>query len=64
MLSCGSPGSGCILNRHACAATRAASSVSGMILPTSSTVENDEQRFCVRYSAPGRFTLHLLCFGS
>jgi hypothetical protein len=63
MLSRGSPDSSCIVNRYACAATRAASGVSGMILPTSSAVENDERRFCVRYSAPGRFSLPLLCFG-
>jgi hypothetical protein len=64
MLSHGSPSSGCVVNKYACAATRAASGVSGMILPTSSTVRNDELRFCMRYTFPGRSTLPLLCFGS
>jgi hypothetical protein len=41
MLSHGSPGSGCMVNRYACAATRAASSVSGMILHVLSIVKND-----------------------
>jgi hypothetical protein len=64
MLSHGSLGSGCVVNWYACAATRAASGVSGMILPAPSTVKNDEMRFCVWYSIPGRSTLPLLCFGS
>jgi hypothetical protein len=61
MLSCGSRGSGCVVNMYACAATRAAS---GMILPISSTDKNDELRFCVRFSLFGRYAFPLLCFGS
>jgi hypothetical protein len=63
MLSCGSPGSGCVVNRYACAATRAVSGVIGMILPVSSTVRNDELRFCVPLYFLGCSALLLLCFG-
>jgi hypothetical protein len=35
-----------------------------MILPVSSTVKNDELRFCVRFSLFGRSVFALLCFGS
>jgi hypothetical protein len=64
MLSRGSPGSGCMVNRYACIATRASSSISGMILPISSIVKNDELKFCVRFSLSGRSIFLLLCFGS
>jgi hypothetical protein len=64
MLSRGSPGSGCMVNRYACITTRAASSVSGMILRVLSIVKNDELKICVRFSLSGRSVFLLLCFGS
>jgi hypothetical protein len=53
-----------VVNRYACAATRAASGISGMMFPTSSTDKHDESKFCVRFSLCGRSAFPLLCFGS
>jgi hypothetical protein len=47
--SLGSPGLGRVVYRYVCAATSAASSVFGIILPCSSTDRKDESRFLDRF---------------
>jgi hypothetical protein len=56
--SLGSPRLGCVMYRYVCAATSAASSVFGMILPCSSTDRKDESRFLerLRLSECSRFS--------
>jgi hypothetical protein len=60
--SCGSPGSGCVVNRYACAATRAASGVSCM--KSSSSSDNGVLMLLARSFFLGYAVLLLLCFGS
>jgi hypothetical protein len=62
MCSHRSLGSGCVVNRYACAATRAASGVSCM--KSSSYSDNNVLMLLVRSSFLGRSVLLLPCFGS
>jgi hypothetical protein len=59
MLSRGSSGSSCVVNRYDCAATKAASGVSCIIFSSSSAAKNE-----LRLSFPDHPVLLLLCFGS
>jgi hypothetical protein len=61
MCSCGSLGFGCVVNRYACATTRAASGVSCM--KSSSSSDNGLLTFFARSSFLGHYVLLLLCFG-
>jgi hypothetical protein len=62
MCSRGSPGSGCVVNRYACAATKAASGVS--CTKFSSSSDNGALMLLVRSSSHPRAAFLLLCFGS
>jgi hypothetical protein len=62
MCSRGSPGSSCVVNRYACAATRAASSVSCM--KSSSSSDKNVLLLFAQSSFLGRSVLLLMCFGS
>jgi hypothetical protein len=62
MCSRGSPGSSCVVNRYACAATRAASGISCM--KSSSSYDNGVLMLFARSSFLGHVVFLLLCFGS
>jgi hypothetical protein len=62
MCSHGSPVSGCVVNRYACAATRAASGVSCM--KSSSSSDNGASMLFAWSCFLSHFVLLLLCFGS
>jgi hypothetical protein len=62
MCSRGSLGSGCVVNRYACAATKAASGVS--CIKFSSLSDNDALILLARFSSLLRAVFLLLCFGS
>jgi hypothetical protein len=62
MCSRGSSGSRCVVNRYACAATRAASSISCMKFSSSSG--SGALILLAQFSTLGRAVFLLLCFGS